>query len=72
MSIIIQEVIDDVNKKVKRKSKENYFDTPEENAVVEFLNAKTFDEKNKIYNKSLRKPLDKMISSIIRRYRLFS
>jgi len=71
MSIIIQEVIDDVNKKVKRKSKENYFDTPEENAVVEFLNAKTFDEKNKIYNKSLRKPLDKMISSIIRRYRLY-
>jgi len=52
MSIIIQEVIDDVNKKVKRKSKENYFDTPEENAVVEFLNAKTFDEKNKINNKS--------------------
>jgi len=56
---------------VKVKSKENYFDLREENAVVDFLNAKTFDEKNRIYNNFLRKPLDKMISSIIRRYRLY-
>jgi hypothetical protein len=33
--------------------------------------AKTFEEKNRIYNNFLRKPLDKMISSIIRRYRLY-
>ena len=57
--------------KVKKKSKENYFDLREENAVVDFLNAKTFEDKNNIYNKFLRKPLDKMISSIIRRYRLY-
>jgi hypothetical protein len=57
--------------KAKKKSKENYFDLREENAVVDFLNAKTFDEKNRIYNNFLRKPLDKMISSIIRRYRLY-
>ncbi|MCF8340144.1 MAG: hypothetical protein K9I82_04135 [Chitinophagaceae bacterium] len=61
----------DVEVKVKKKSKENYFDLREENAVVDFLNAKTFEEKNNIYNKFLRKPLDKMISSIIRRYRLY-
>ena len=57
--------------KAKKKSKENYFDLREETAVVDFLNAKTFEEKNNIYNKFLRKPLDKMISSIIRRYRLY-
>jgi hypothetical protein len=33
--------------------------------------ATTFEEKNKIYNEFLRKPLDKMISSIIRRYKLY-
>ena len=36
-----------------------------------FLTANTFDEKNKIYNEFLRYPLDKMISSIIRRYKLY-
>ena len=57
--------------KTKKKSKDNYFDLQEETAVINFLNAKTFEEKNHIYNKFLRKPLDKMISSIIRRYRLY-
>jgi hypothetical protein len=61
----------DVIRRAKKKSKENYFDLKEENAVVDFLNAKTFEEKNRIYNNFLRKPLDKMISSIIRRYRLY-
>jgi hypothetical protein len=36
-----------------------------------FLTANTFDERNKIYNEFLRYPLDKMISSIIRRYKLY-
>ena len=49
----------------------NYFDTKEEDAVKEFLKAKTSEEKNKIYNEFLRAPLDKMISSIIRRYKLY-
>ena len=49
----------------------NYFDTREENAVKEFLIAKTYEEKNKIYNDFLKAPLDKMISSIIRRYKLY-
>jgi hypothetical protein len=60
------------SKKRGRKSqKENYFDVREENAVKEFLTAKTSEEKNKIYNEFLRYPLDKMISSIIRRYKLY-
>jgi hypothetical protein len=57
--------------KKKKPSSENYFDIREENAVRMFLTASTFDEKNKIYNDFLRHPLDKMISSIIRRYKLY-
>ena len=60
-----------VGEKVKKKSSENYFDVREEFAVRMYLTATTFDEKNKIYNDFLRNPLDKMISSIIRRYKLY-
>jgi predicted SprT family Zn-dependent metalloprotease len=60
------------SKKRGRKSvKENYFDVREETAVRNFLVAETSEEKNKIYNEFLRAPLDKMISSIIRRYKLY-
>jgi len=63
-----------LTKKIKRgktPKNENYFDVKEELAVRMFLTATTFDEKNKIYNEYLRYPLDKMISSIIRRYKLY-
>ncbi len=63
---------DTVSKKRGRKAvKENYFDVREENAVRNYLVAKTYEEKNKIYNDFLKGPLDKMISSIIRRYKLY-
>ena len=63
---------DVTSKKRGRKAvKENYFDVREENAVKKFLVADTVEEKNKIYNEFLRTPLDKMISSIIRRYKLY-
>jgi hypothetical protein len=61
----------DQTKKKGRKGKENYFDTREENAVIEYLSTDSPEEKNKIYNEFLRHPLDKMISSIIRRYKLY-
>jgi hypothetical protein len=69
----ISAVTEDVtSKKRGRKSqKENYFDIREEEAVKKFLVAKTSEEKNKIYNDFLKGPLDKMISSIIRRYKLY-
>jgi hypothetical protein len=69
----ISAVTEDVtSKKRGRKSqKENYFDIREEEAVKKFLLAKTSEEKNKIYNDFLKGPLDKMISSIIRRYKLY-
>jgi len=55
----------------KPKTTTNYFDVREEQAVIRFLSASTYDEKNKIYNEYLRAPLDKMIESIIRRYKLY-
>lgn len=59
-------------KKRGRKSKNtNYFDVREENAVKMFLTAETQTERNEIYNEYLKAPLDKMIESIIRRYKLY-
>ena len=73
MSETLSATTEDVlSKKRGRKAvKENYFDVREENAVRKFLLAETSYEKNKIYNEFLRGPLDKMISSIIRRYKLY-
>jgi hypothetical protein len=61
----------ELKKKGRKPTQENYFDVREELAVVSYLTATTSEEKNKIYNEFLRKPLDKMISSIIRRYKLY-
>ncbi len=61
----------ELKKKGRKPKQANYFDVREEQAVIRYLNAQTFDEKNKIYNEFLRKPLDKMISSIIRRYKSY-
>ena len=62
---------DGLKKKGRKPKTNNYFDEVEENAVREYLTATTMDEKNRIYNNYLRIPLDKMISSIIRRYKLY-
>jgi len=67
---------DDINLNVKkkgRKPKTNkfYFGEEQELAVKNFLIADSFEERNKIYNDCLRNPLDKMISSIIRTYKLY-
>ena len=58
-------------KKGRKPTTNNYFDEREETAVRSFLVAETQEEKNKIYNEFLKEPLDKMISSIIRRYKLY-
>ena len=58
-------------KRGRKITNTNYFDVVEENAVRLYLSATTFEEKNQIYNEYLRGPLDKMISSIIRRYKLY-
>jgi len=56
--------------KTEKKSK-NYFDVREEEAVKDYITAETQIEKEEIYNKFLKEPLDKMIESIIRRYKLY-
>jgi hypothetical protein len=73
MSETISATTEDVSSKKRgRKAVNlNYFDVREETAVRNFLLAESSHEKNKIYNEFLRGPLDKMISSIIRRYKLY-
>jgi len=70
---ILSAATEDVSSKKRgRKAvKENYFDVREETAVRNFLLAESSYDKNKIYNEFLKDPLDKMISSIIRRYKLY-
>jgi len=59
------------NRKRSSKKVNNYFDVKEEQAVVDYILAETKKEKEEIYNKFLKDPLDKMIDSIIRRYKLY-
>ena len=65
------DTIVELRKKGRKPTQLNYFDVREELAVVKFLQTECHHERNKIYNEFLRKPLDKMISSIIRRYKLY-
>ena len=74
MSQPISGTTENTPKKRGRKPKStttNYFDVREETAVRMFLTASTWNERNEIYNEYLRAPLDKMIESIIRRYKLY-
>lgn len=61
----------DSKKRGRKQKQANYFDVQEEAAVRMFLLEPSWEERNKIYNQYLRDPLDKMISSIIRRYKLY-
>lgn len=61
----------EIKKRGRKATNVNYFDVAEEEAVRKYLLSDTFEEKNAIYNEYLRGPLDKMISSIIRRYKLY-
>lgn len=65
---------DELNTEPKRKRSSkttNYFDIREEEAVIKYINAESKNEKEVIYNEFLKDPLDKMIDSIIRRYKLY-
>jgi hypothetical protein len=60
-----------IKRKRSSKKNNNYFDVKEEEAVINYIMAETKYEKEVIYNKFLKDPLDKMIDSIIRRYKLY-
>jgi hypothetical protein len=71
-SVTENEIINETQKTEKKpKLTTNYFDVREEEAVKAYLIAETKQEKDSIYNEYLRSPLDKMIESIIRRYKLY-
>lgn len=55
---------------VKKKS-EPYFGKREEDAVCRYLISINDSEKNRIFNEWLKAPFDKMIESIIRKYKLY-
>ena len=71
-SVTENEIFNETQKTEKKpKLTTNYFDVREEEAVKAYLIAETKQEKDSIYNEFLRSPLDKMIESIIRRYKLY-
>lgn len=71
-SVTENEIFNETQKTEKKpKLTTNYFDVREEEAVKAYLIAETKQEKDSIYNEFLRRPLDKMIESIIRRYKLY-
>jgi hypothetical protein len=71
MSITNEEQTNIEKKTSKKVKTNNYFDTREEEAVRLFITAESSKEKEDIYNTCLKHPLDKMIESIIRRYKLY-
>jgi hypothetical protein len=58
-------------KRGRKRTTNLYFGPEEEKAVLEFLTTEDYNSRNRIYNKHLRAPLNKMIESIIRRYKLY-
>lgn len=60
-----------MNKRGRKINNEMYFGPEEEEAVIKFLETTDETERNQIFTEWLKKPLDKMIESIIRRYKLF-
>jgi hypothetical protein len=60
-----------VTKRGRKRKNDMYFGPDEEEAVVKFLESTDEIERNLIFNEWLKAPLDKMIESIIRRYKLY-
>lgn len=55
----------------RKRTQKNYFGEDQEKAVIRFLQSESEQEKNKIFNEYLKVPLDIMVESIIRRYKLY-
>lgn len=58
-------------KRGRKRKNDLYFGPEQEKAVLRYLDTENETERNAIYNEWLREPLDKMIESIIRRYKLY-
>lgn len=55
----------------RKKKNRTYYGVDQEKAVVDFLNATSTAEKEKIYRENLEEPINTMIDSIIRTYKLY-
>lgn len=55
----------------RKRTQKFYFGEEQEKAVIRYLDAETEEEKNKIFNEYLKEPLEIMVESIIRRYKLY-
>jgi uncharacterized protein YozE (UPF0346 family) len=60
-----------IAKRGRKRKNDMYFGPEEEEAVVRFLESDNEADRNLIFNEWLKAPLDKMIESIIRRYKLY-
>ena len=60
-----------ITKRGRKRTNEMYFGPEEEEAVINFLQSTSDEERNLIFNEWLKAPLDNMIESIIRRYKLY-
>ena len=58
-------------KRGRKRKKDLYFGPEQEAAVVKFLESDDQIERNTIYNEFLRFPIEKMVESIIRTYKLY-
>ena len=55
----------------RKRTQKIYFGEDQEKAVIRFLESESDQERNKIFNEYLKEPLDIMVESIIRRYKLY-
>ena len=58
-------------RKPKEKQQTGYFCEKEEKAVIDYLTTDSAEVKNEIYNSVLRPAFEKLVESIIRRYKLY-
>jgi len=57
--------------KGRKKTTTTYFGPEQEQAVIDYVASDSQVERNIIYNKHLREPLNKMVEYIIKRYKLY-
>lgn len=55
----------------RKRTQKIYFGEAQEQAVIDYINTESEEQKNKIFNEYLREPLIIMVESIIRRYKLY-
>ncbi len=55
----------------RKRTQKTYFGEEQEQAVIRYLTSNSESEKNEIFNEYLKTPLDIMVESIIRTYKLY-